>query len=106
MENKDIYFVAVKIFLIKDDDKLFIAKDCFGDWDIPGGRLKQNDFEVPLEVVAERKIKEELGDNIRYELGDPAVFMRHERDEILASGERERKGFLLLVIQQDIWEAK
>ena len=34
MENKDIYFVAVKIFLIKDDDKLFIAKDCFGDWDI------------------------------------------------------------------------
>ena len=56
-----------------------------------GGRLKQNDFEVSLEVVAERKIKEELGDNIRYELGDPAVFMRHERDEILASGEREKK---------------
>lgn len=39
-DQKDLYYVAVKIFLEKGE-KLFIFKDRYGDWDIPGGRLKE-----------------------------------------------------------------
>ena len=89
MVNKDVYFVAVKIFLQNKKGELLITKDRFGDWDIPGGRLRENDFDIPLEKVVERKMKEELGENISYQLGDVALFMRHERNEILPSGGRE-----------------
>jgi 8-oxo-dGTP pyrophosphatase MutT (NUDIX family) len=80
MEQKDLYFVAVKIFL-KKDGKLLILKDNFGDWDLPGGRIKKDEFETPLEKIIERKITEELGDKIKYEIRRPVVFMRHERVE-------------------------
>ena len=40
-DQKDMYFVAVKVFLEKDN-KLLILKDNFGDWDLPGGRIKKD----------------------------------------------------------------
>ena len=91
MENKDVYFVAVKIFLLNSEENFLIIKDRFGDWDIPGGRLREQDFDVPLELVIERKMKEEVGENVKYKLGNPTVFMRHERDEILSSEDREKR---------------
>lgn len=36
MDQKDLYFVAVKVFLEKDG-QLLILKDGFGEWDLPGG---------------------------------------------------------------------
>lgn len=90
-QNKDSYFVAVKIFLEDSKGNLLITKDRFGDWDIPGGRLRENDFDVPLEKVVERKMIEELGKDVQYVLGKPVLFMRHERNEILPSGERQKK---------------
>jgi len=77
---KDLYFVAVKLFL-RDGDKLLITHDIFGDWDLPGGRIKRDEFNTPLEAVIERKIKEELGDQVAYKLGKPEVFFRVERLE-------------------------
>jgi ADP-ribose pyrophosphatase YjhB (NUDIX family) len=91
MHNKDHYFVAVKIFLQDASGRLLITKDRFGDWDIPGGRLRENDFDAALPDVVARKLKEELGDSVLYELGEPVIFMRHERDEILADGRREKR---------------
>lgn len=94
--NKDLYFVAVKVFLKDKNGKFLITKDIFGDWDIPGGRLREMDFEILLEKIAERKIKEELGD-IRFSLKkEPILFMRHERDEILKSGSREKRRIFAL----------
>ena len=87
--NKDAYFVAVKVFLQNEKGELLITKDRFGDWDIPGGRLRENDFDVPLEDVIKRKMQEELGNEALYKLSSPVIFMRHERNEILPSGERE-----------------
>lgn len=78
--NKDMYFVAVKVFL-KKDGQLLIMKDNFGQWDLPGGRIKKDEFEKPLEEIIARKISEELGGDIKYTLGKPVVFMRHERLE-------------------------
>src|SRR5674476_375232 len=78
-EPRDLYFVAMKV-LLRDGDKLLITHDVFGQWDIPGGRIKKYEFDAPLESVIERKMHEELGD-IKYELGDPKVFFRVERLE-------------------------
>ncbi len=82
-EQKDTYFVAVKVFLEKDG-KLLILKDNFGDWDLPGGRIKKDEFEAPLDQIIKRKMSEELGDDITYKIGKPVVFMRHERVEASA----------------------
>lgn len=80
MNEKDTYFVAVKVFLEREG-KLLILKDNFGDWDLPGGRIKKDEFEAPLDQIIKRKLFEELGDDIVYTIGDPGVFMRHERQE-------------------------
>jgi len=80
IEKKDSYFVAVKVFLERDG-KLLILKDKFGDWDLPGGRIKIDEFEAPLDQIIKRKMSEELGNDIEYTIGKPAVFMRHERVE-------------------------
>ena len=81
MMDKDLYFVAVKL-LLRDGDKLLITHDIFGSWDIPGGRIKKDEFEAPLESVIERKINEEIGPDVKYEVGEVKVFFRHERKEM------------------------
>jgi 8-oxo-dGTP pyrophosphatase MutT (NUDIX family) len=98
---KDLYFVAVKVFLLDQDGRLLITKDRFGDWDLPGGRLRENDFAAPLEQVVARKIGEELGSDLRYELGRPVVFMRHEREEILADGTRKKRRIFAIGYEAD-----
>ena len=79
-QEKDTYFVAVKIFLEKEG-KFLVMKDNFGDWDLPGGRIKKDEFNAPLESVIARKMLQEVGTNIKYDLGKPLRFLRHERVE-------------------------
>lgn len=78
--DKDTYFVALKLFL-RDGDKLLITHDIFGSWDLPGGRIKPDEFNASLESVIARKVNEELGPEVTYELGEPNVFFRVERQE-------------------------
>ncbi len=87
---RDRYFLAVKVFLRKGD-KLFIFQDRFGDWDLPGGRLRTTEFKTPFPKVIARKMKEELGPGVKYKLGkEPVVFFRHERKEHGLKGEKAR----------------
>ena len=107
MNNKDIYFVAMKVFLLDSKGNFLIMKDKFNAWDIPGGRLREQDFDLPLEAVVERKMKEELGNAVQYKLGNPVVFMRHERDEILPTGNLEKRrifaiGYLAKYLEGEI----
>ncbi len=88
-KDKDLYYVAVKL-LLRDKDRLLITHDIFGDWDIPGGRIRKEEFDKPLETVIERKIKEELGADVRYLLGQPSVFFRVERREAGLNGKLVR----------------
>ncbi len=83
--ERDLYYVAVKAFLEKDG-KFLIFKDKYGDWDIPGGRIQKHEFNVSLEKVIERKLKEELGNSVKYVLSKPIVLMRHERKEVDKNG--------------------
>ncbi len=80
VESRDLYFLAYKLFL-RDGDKLLITHDIFGAWDLPGGRVRKNEFDAAPEVTIQRKIEEELGSDVRYEIGEPAVFFRVERLE-------------------------
>lgn len=85
INGKDVYFVAVKL-LLRDGDKLLVTHDIFGAWDIPGGRIKKDEFNKPLEDVIARKMHEELGEQVKYELGRPMTFFRVERVEQLQEG--------------------
>ena len=78
--EKDLYYVAVKL-LLRDGNKLLITHDIFGDWDLPGGRIRKDEFNKPLESVIERKIDEELGGEVKYQLGESKVTFRVERQE-------------------------
>jgi 8-oxo-dGTP pyrophosphatase MutT (NUDIX family)/uncharacterized protein YqfB (UPF0267 family) len=100
--DKDQYFVAVKLFLEDGKGNFLITKDRFGDWDIPGGRLREADFAIPLAKIAARKVKEELGEDLQYVLSEPIVFMRHERDEILPSGDRQKRRIFAIGYRADV----
>jgi ADP-ribose pyrophosphatase YjhB (NUDIX family) len=79
--DKDLYFVAVKVFL-RDGDKLLIIHDIFGEWDLPGGRIKKDEFNTSLETVIDRKMNEELGNKVKYDsVTQNGVFFRVERLE-------------------------
>ena len=79
--DKDIYFVAVKVFL-RDQNKLLIIHDIFGEWDLPGGRIKTDEINASLESIIKRKMKEEIGSDINYSDVSPnGIFFRVERLE-------------------------
>jgi ADP-ribose pyrophosphatase YjhB (NUDIX family) len=79
--DKDLYFVAVKIFLRKGNE-LLIIHDIFGSWDLPGGRIKKDEFNKSLESIIIRKIKEELGEKVKYATPKQnGIFFRVERLE-------------------------
>ncbi len=93
-EDNQLYYVAVKIFL-SHGSKLLILKDEYGDWDLPGGRLRESEFNTPLEEVVAREIKEEVGSKVIYKLGEPRVFMRHQRQEQTLKGKPQVKIFAI-----------
>lgn len=86
---KDHYMVAVKL-LLRDGDTLLITKDQWGEWDLPGGRIRTDQFNVPLEDILEDKVVEELGSDLKYELGEIKTTFRVERKEAGRGGETVR----------------
>jgi ADP-ribose pyrophosphatase YjhB (NUDIX family) len=91
---KDLYYIAVKVFL-KRGPHFLIFRDGFGTWDLPGGRIRYEEFKKPLESVIKRKLKEELGSLIKYQLGTSFVFMRHERKEAMPHGPKQARIFAI-----------
>ena len=87
--QKELYFIAVKVFLEKDG-KLLILKDSFGHWDLPGGRIKKDEFDSPLEDVVRRKMYEELGAKAKVKFNDPTIFMRHKREEVVGDSKQAK----------------
>lgn len=86
---KDEYLVAVKLLLFKKG-KLLILKDQWGSWDIPGGRIRKDQFHTSLEDVLDEKIDFELGSEVKYELGDIKTTLRVERIEVGREGQKVR----------------
>ena len=68
--GKAVYFVAVKVFLRRGDE-LLLAHDIFDTWELPGGRIKLDEFQRPLTETVSRKLREELGDDLKYSAPKP-----------------------------------
>lgn len=66
-----LYQVTVKLQLM-DGDKLLVLTSPDGLIDFPGGRVDESEQSLSMEEVLAREIREELGDNFRYEIVDTA----------------------------------
>lgn len=78
--NKGTFHVAAKV-LLRDGDKLLLLHDIFGDWDIPGGRILPIEFGGDIQDVIKRKMTEELGTDVQYQIGKPATYFQVTRVE-------------------------
>jgi ADP-ribose pyrophosphatase YjhB (NUDIX family) len=79
--GKAVYFVAVKIFL-RQNEKLLLIRDKWSVWELPGGRIKPEEFQKNLTDVVARKIREELGEKIQISAPKPTgTFFQVSRTE-------------------------
>lgn len=74
-KNYATYWVAFKMLLEKDGKFLFLTVADkilgFSLLDLPGGRADENEGVVPIKKILEREVREELGNNIKYKIGEP-----------------------------------
>lgn len=75
-KNYATYNVATKILLKRSGRYLFLIDSLGKRLDLPGGRINENEHNVPIEKILEREIMEELGNNLKYKLGNPIFQFR------------------------------
>ena len=46
--------------------------------------MKKDEFNAPLEDIIARKMTQEVGLDVKYKIGKPLLFLRHERVEATA----------------------
>jgi len=72
------YHISLKILLRRGDEFLILNSQSGKFFDLPGGRIDEQDRAVPLEDILAREVREELGPNFVYKLGGPLFqFRRH-----------------------------
>jgi len=77
-----IYQVAMKILLKRGDEYLFVLDSSGNRYDLPGGRADDNEYEIPLQKILEREVREELGRTLKCRLGKPIYqFRRHLKNK-------------------------
>lgn len=79
MGNK-LSYIGVK-GIICDGNKILITQEpqTFvggGKWELPGGKLSHGEESTPLQDILLREIKEELGPDIKVEIGDLVDIIR------------------------------
>ena len=77
-QNFASYQVGLKIMLKKGDECLFLTDTITGKIDLPGGRINDDEYEIPLASIIKREVSEELGNDLEYELGE-SVFQYRAR---------------------------
>jgi 8-oxo-dGTP pyrophosphatase MutT (NUDIX family) len=68
--------IALKVLLKKDGEYLFLTDVNTGKLDLPGGRIDGAEYNTPLSEVIKREVGEELGNDLKYELGKPIFQFR------------------------------
>lgn len=93
MPKRDFYQVSLKLILKNNEDEILILNGHSGGtfagfFDLPGGRIDEEEFTVPVEKIIQREIAEEIG-NIEVSVNPkPVAIGRHL---IPASITREKK---------------
>ncbi|MFA6252274.1 MAG: NUDIX domain-containing protein [Candidatus Paceibacterota bacterium] len=89
-EEVDFYQVSLKLFLKNNEGEILglRAKDdsiSAGFYDLPGGRINTNEFEVGFPEILKREVKEELGD-IKFKFNEKPIAI--SRNVNLKTGNR------------------
>lgn len=71
--------ITLKLFLLDQKKRLLVLRDTKSQLgDFPGGRLGLSEIYLPWQEVMEREVREELGQDIQYEmLPEPAFCFPH-----------------------------
>lgn len=72
------FFVSLKLFFKKGNKILVLKEADTGFFDVPGGRIDENEINLPIQKALKREIQEELGADIKYKISnlDPVVVYR------------------------------
>jgi len=71
-----MYHVGMKILLWKGDEVLLLRDAKTEHLDLPGGRIDDNEDNIPILNALKREVREELGSNVEYKIGE---FLFHYR---------------------------
>lgn len=83
------FHVGLKVLLVNDRDEFLLLKavsqnsSWHNTWDLPGGRINQDEIDIDFHEIIDREIKEEVGE-IKYNLRpDPVALAKckYENDD-------------------------
>ncbi len=83
MSQRDFYQVSLKVFLKNQSGEVLILKarsdgSMAGFYDLPGGRIDEDEFIMPFAEIIAREIKEEIGGGIKIKINPrPVAVGRH-----------------------------
>lgn len=72
-EKNQEFHIGLKAFIRKNNALLILRESdrykSGGKWELPGGRIKNTEVNLPLEKVLTRELSEELGDAVKVKIG-------------------------------------
>lgn len=83
----DLYNVSLKLFLKNEKGEILVMKTLAelnkqSKYDVPGGRINEDEFAIPFEQILRREVSEELGDEIMLEISSNPVALGRKKDHI------------------------
>lgn len=83
VHNPTKFQVSLKILLKNDKDEYLLLKDNSSNknwtdkWDLPGGRINDDEIDEPFHKLVQREVTEEAGKDVTYELRpDPVALAK------------------------------
>ena len=79
IQKQDFYHISLKLLLYNSKNHILALKarndiKFAGYYDVPGGRIDEDEFTTPLEDILQREVKEEIGDaQVHVDLNPVAV---------------------------------
>jgi len=78
------FFVSFKLLLKKGNKILVLKETGTKFFDIPGGRVDENEIKSPIQKILKREVREEIGADVKYKVLNFAPVTIHRRFKNLA----------------------
>ncbi len=77
------YFQIAAKAIVQKGDKILLLTTNNGHFDFPGGRMDKSEVDLSFDQVLKRELKEELGDNFKFNVGKLAFVSRrhYQKDD-------------------------
>jgi len=98
MPKKDLYQVSLKVILKNDKDEVLILNghprgSFAGFYDLPGGRIHEDEFTISYAEIIQREIAEEIGDAKILLNPKPVAIGRHFTPASMTSEKKDARIF-------------